>query len=311
MIDNLDRKILKLLELDSRQSKARIADQLHIHKTMVTYRINRLSKKGVINGYQYLTDQARLGATSFGLLIRFEGLLLSEQQRLLGQVSAAKIFAWMSLTNGAWDAMAVVLTQDVASFTKTLDAFFVRFGTHVKEYKFYMDYQGIISSHNYLYDESYPDYASYSNANEKIKLNELQQRICDLVRVHPTMSILRMAERLDKTYDTVKSHYRALMLAGVLLKCVPIINYELLGYTNTIALYDLRPKTQRIDNFWQFCEKHPNIVRQARCLGNFNLVLNIHSKDNHELKEITSIINKQFSDIINSYDVVHVVGRHA
>lgn len=306
-MDKLDKQILRLLEIDARQSKARIAKQLDISKATVTYRINRLSKNGVITGYRYLMNQAKLGSVSFGLLLKLRDLNLAEQEDLYERIIKTKKFAWLAVTSGEWDMIAVVVKHDLTSFTKDLDDFFSTFGEHIQEYKFYMDYEGLISGHTYLYDEPAFEPVSYSRPDKKLALRDLDRKLCEQLRKEPTLSLLRIATRLAKTYDTIQAHYHTLIRAGILLKCVPIINHDILGYKNTLCLYSLSPKPERLADVWRFCAKHPNIVRQARCLGHFNLALNIHGKDNRQLKEILSEFNKEFSDIIISYDLVESV----
>ncbi len=306
-LDKLDRNILRLLEQDARQSKSRIAEQLKTNKAIVTYRINRLIKSHVVTGYRYYVNEAKLGATSYGLLLRFEGLLLQEQEDLVRHIRTAKIFDWITLTNGSWEAIAVSVVPNPASFTSLLDTFFEQFGAYVKSYIFYMDYQGSVADHNYLYSEPHAENVSYTHSTKKIELTNLQRDIVNLLTKRPTLSLLDMAKRLEKTYDTVQSHYRSLLATGVLLKCVPIINHELLGYTNTLCFYTLSPKPARINAFWETCRAHPNIVRQSRCLGTFTIVLNIHSQTEHEFKAITSTLNKEFSDCIAEYTALHTI----
>jgi DNA-binding Lrp family transcriptional regulator len=307
MLDNLDRKILKALETDARQSKAKMAEQLHVSKTVITYRINRLEKKGVIKGYQYISDQAALGLLSFGLLIKFQGLFLEEQARILTRLRMSKKFNWVAATNGRWDAIAVVIESDVFSFNRRLDEFFAQYGKYIKEYNFYIDYEGSISGHNYLYTEPYPAAVSYGYSGKNVALNDLESRVFKKLQRNPQASLLSIAKQLDKTYDTIKLKYQSLVTKGILLKAAPAIDHDILDYKETLCLYNIAPSPERTNKLLEFCVSYPNIVRYSRCLGHINLILNVHSHDEKHLKEVIGMINKRFSDIIISYDLIQTV----
>lgn len=308
MLDKLDTKILKLLQSDARLSKSSIADQLGVRKTLVTYRINRMCQRGIIKGFQYITNQAKLGAVSYGLLIRFQDASLEEQEAIVRELRASKVFDWARLTTGAWDAIAVGIASDIGVYNQQLQQMLDKYGSRIRDHSFYIDYAGVVSGHKFLYEQPYPLAAVYgARADERIVLDTLDRRIMTHLDRDPTASLLRIAERLDRSFDTVQSHYRALIARGILLKAVPVIDHELLGYTNTICLYKLKPNADRIDALAEFCMMHPNVVRQASCLGHFNFVLNIHHKTPRALKEVLGMIEARFSDIIIAYDLVDTI----
>jgi DNA-binding Lrp family transcriptional regulator len=307
MLDNLDGRILKTLETDARQSKAKMAEQLDVSKTVITYRINRLEKKGVIKGYRYISDQAALGLLSFGLLIKFQGLFLEEQSQILSRMRLSKKFNWVAATNGRWDAIAVVIESDVFSCNRRLDEFFAQYGKYIKEYNFYIDYEGSISGHNYLYAEPYPAVVSYGHSRKHVVLNDLESWVFKKLQRNPQIPLLSMAKQLDKTYGTVKIKYQSLVTKGILLKAAPIIDHDMLDYRETLCLYTIAPNPERTNKLLEFCVSYPNIVRYSRCLGHINLILNVHSHDEKRLKEVIGMINKRFSDIIISYELIQTL----
>jgi DNA-binding Lrp family transcriptional regulator len=293
MLDKLDRRILRTLETDARQSKSAIAAQLGVSKTLVTYRINRLHKRGAVKGYQYIANRAKLGEVSFGMLIRFQDVLLEEQEAIVHKLKAAKTFDWIQLTTGSWDAIAVWVGRDIAAYNKRLNAVFEQYGAYIRDYNFYVDYAGVVSGHE--------------APGEQVILDELDQSILKQLDRDATASLLRLSTRLNRTFDTIQSRYRSLIKRGILLKAVPVIDHELLGFSNTICLYKLKPNPERIKALLAFCGEHPYVVRQASCLGHFNLVLNIHSASARQLKETIATIDKLFADIVISRELINVI----
>lgn len=61
MIDDIDKKILNLLQKNGRMTNAEIARQLHMAPSGILERIRKLEKSGVIKNYEARLDHKKLG----------------------------------------------------------------------------------------------------------------------------------------------------------------------------------------------------------------------------------------------------------
>ena len=71
-IDKIDARILRALQADGRISNLKLAEAVHLSPTAVLDRVKRLTRDGVILGYEARLNPALLGA---GLLVFIEVLL--------------------------------------------------------------------------------------------------------------------------------------------------------------------------------------------------------------------------------------------
>ena len=71
-IDKIDARILRALQADGRISNLKLAEAVHLSPTAVLERVKRLTRDGVILGYEARLNPALLGA---GLLVFIEVLL--------------------------------------------------------------------------------------------------------------------------------------------------------------------------------------------------------------------------------------------
>jgi len=71
-LDRIDRKILHALQEDGRLSNLKLAELVALSPTAVLARVQRLTKDGVIQGYEARLDPEQLGA---GLMVFVEVLL--------------------------------------------------------------------------------------------------------------------------------------------------------------------------------------------------------------------------------------------
>ncbi len=85
-LDAIDRRILRELQADGRITNLKLAEAVHLSPTAVLERVKRLTRDGVILGYEARLDPARLGA---GLMVFIEVLLDRTLPDVLDQFRAA------------------------------------------------------------------------------------------------------------------------------------------------------------------------------------------------------------------------------
>lgn len=68
-IDDLDRRILRFLQLDARISFAEISRKLGVAEATVRFRVKRLVNKGVIIKFAALLDPAKVGFPVSGAIL--------------------------------------------------------------------------------------------------------------------------------------------------------------------------------------------------------------------------------------------------
>jgi DNA-binding Lrp family transcriptional regulator len=86
-VDDVDRKIIRLLQKDARKSYNKISDSLGIAVGTAYNRVKNLEDSGILKGYTIMLDSAKLG---FGLttliLIEAEGRYLPEVEKELAKL---------------------------------------------------------------------------------------------------------------------------------------------------------------------------------------------------------------------------------
>ena len=86
-VDEVDRKIIRLLQEDARKSFNKIADSLGIAVGTAYNRVKNLEDKGVLKGYTVMLDSAKLGYGLTALiLIEAEGRFLPEVEKELAKL---------------------------------------------------------------------------------------------------------------------------------------------------------------------------------------------------------------------------------
>jgi Lrp/AsnC family leucine-responsive transcriptional regulator len=86
VLDRIDLKILRTLQVDGRISNVALADQVHLSPTAVFDRVKRLTRDGYIVGYEARLNPLKLG---MGLIVFIEILLNRTGHDVLLQFNAA------------------------------------------------------------------------------------------------------------------------------------------------------------------------------------------------------------------------------
>jgi Lrp/AsnC family leucine-responsive transcriptional regulator len=84
MIDEIDRKLLDLLQVNARLSNAEMAEAVGLTVSSVHERVKKLERKGIIKGYVAVLDPEKLGKP----LLAFLRLMVSSHERAQGAIRA-------------------------------------------------------------------------------------------------------------------------------------------------------------------------------------------------------------------------------
>jgi len=112
-VDDVDRKIMRLLQEDARKSFNKIADSLGIAVGTAYNRVKSLEDRGVLKGYTIMLDSAKLGYGLTALiLIEAEGRYLPEVEKELAQLD--EVICIYDIT-GDYDVAVVARFKDRSS----------------------------------------------------------------------------------------------------------------------------------------------------------------------------------------------------
>jgi len=87
-IDLKDRKIIKYLENNSRQSYSHIAKKVGLSRESVRYRIKQLEEKGVIQDYKVVIDVSKLNYFNYHIFITLNNPEIDIEKELIKRMKS-------------------------------------------------------------------------------------------------------------------------------------------------------------------------------------------------------------------------------
>ena len=119
LLDETDRRLIAMLRADSRRPASSLAAQLKVSRGTVQNRIERLTARGVIQGFTIRTrPELEANRVRAIMCIAIEGeRSASVVKALRGLPTVDKVHT----TNGRWDLIAELDTETLREFSDTLD----------------------------------------------------------------------------------------------------------------------------------------------------------------------------------------------
>jgi Lrp/AsnC family leucine-responsive transcriptional regulator len=116
-LDAVDKKILKVIQQDSRITVVTLAEKVGLSATPCARRLQRLEKDGVIRGYVTALDQAAIGLpVSVFIFIKLERQYRDSLQTFEENISNLPEVIDCYLMSGRFDYLLRVVAADLASF---------------------------------------------------------------------------------------------------------------------------------------------------------------------------------------------------
>ena len=113
-IDNLDRKILEILQKDGRMAASHIADKLDISIPTVTDRIKKLAESGVIQGFHATLDPKLLGLDVSAIITVISGSSEHYKEVIQAARNTPEVVQCYSTTGKGSHTLIIVATNSKA-----------------------------------------------------------------------------------------------------------------------------------------------------------------------------------------------------
>lgn len=116
-MDTIDRRLLAILRTDGRASISKLAELLKISRGTVQNRIDRLTAEGIIAGFTVRIAAEDPHAVRAVMLIEITGQKTVSAIKMLRGIPEIRA---LHTTNGAWDLVAEIQTENLAEFDRVL-----------------------------------------------------------------------------------------------------------------------------------------------------------------------------------------------
>jgi len=147
----------------------------------------------------------------------------------------------------------------------------------------------------------------YKNKMEDLVVSELEKKILNSLNQNARKSFRQVAKEVGTSTTAIYNNVKKLEKRGVLKGYIPIIDEELLGYTQ-FAIIAIRINHGKLMEVEQELTKFPQVRAIYDITGDWDCILICHFKNRHELDDfLKNQISLPYVERVITHVVLNVV----
>lgn len=306
-ISELDRKILFELDRDGRASFSKIARIIGSTPQVVKYHYERMIDKEIIEKFWAFIDYDKAGYPFFwGYWLKFSGLTKEKEEEMYADFRGNTHIPIIMRSDGYADVMLGIISKDVFHHNEVLQSVFERYGEYITASDIVVGLGFIKFPRTYMVGKpnEFSSFSPSGGTKEAVKLSETDRKIMSLLQMDGRMEFTEMARALGVSVGLVHKHYAKLVRNGLITKITYTLNYQNLGLMLYRVLFRIvQFDKKRVDDLYNFCSQHPNIINYVKVMGNWQLMLDIEIESREELRDLVREMRNLFKDVIHRVEI--------
>jgi DNA-binding Lrp family transcriptional regulator len=310
-IDNFDKQILYFLDEDSSKSLTKISQELDSSPQLVKYRLERLEKNGLIEAYWPMIEFRKLGYSNVSYFLKLKNLSPEAEKAIYKYLLAHNDFIIAMRGDGYWDLHLTISAANIFRTVEVFNSFYDKFHHYI------LSYDNAISVGFYQFrreylnpakkKQEYPPLALTGGDVEKMSLSPTTLKILEALNRNSRQSYADLAKSLNMSREKVIYNIEKLKKSKIWQSNSYLLNHDKIGYPRYRILLQVSNFTSdKFKDFFDFCQKHPNIVHLLRLFGNWQTLIDVEIESSEKLRELFRDMMKKYGDIILRIESTHV-----
>lgn len=306
IIDEKDKKILRELEKDARQTDSSIAKKVRLSKQVTNYRVQQMINTGIINNFYTVINVGNLGLTTYYVFIQLEKISKEKEEEIFKKINSINEVGWLISCIGKWDIVLNVNENSVLNFKKTLNRITEICGSNLYDYKFTILSEAEHIGYKFLDSRNYKS-LHQGERDKSLKLDVTDEKILRVLSQNARIDFVTLSKKVKMPLHILNYRMKKLIKSGIIEGFKPKLNINKLGYQWHLLLIKLDfANEEERKKLIDFCRYHKNTYYITSTIGDYNLMLDLHIKSTDELIGIKKELQEKFSNIIKTYESVIV-----
>jgi Lrp/AsnC family leucine-responsive transcriptional regulator len=305
-LDLKDRKILVEIEMNARISHASLAKKIGLSKQVIKYRIQRLEKEKIIQGYFAIIDVAKLGITPYIIYLQLDNLSSKEEEKWLEELEKNPLVNAVGKNLGDWDLTLVVSGKSVSEIDKKFRKITQGKTNKIKKKIITGQIESTYFTSKLLHNNQGKQ--ATTDGSSEVNINEKDEKIIEILAKNGRENLIKIAEKLNMSANGIKERIKRLEKEKLIVAYKTKINYEKLGFLHFRVFLNLKNMNHEFYQRWITFLKNKGIAESTgRFWGYADIDFRIHLKTMHEFYELKKEIKEKFSDNIVSIESMIIV----
>ena len=301
-LDAKDRKLLWELELDARRNNAEIGKRVGLSKEVVSYRINRLIREGVIEYFQTIINVGKLGYANFRVYLKLEDMTPVQEKDFFNYLAKHPKIWWIVRAEGRWNTNFAVWARDIIDFYEFWDELMDHHKRFIQERQISIYVYLVHLKRSYLLGTKEREVASplVVGGRELVPADGLDLKILRVLGQNGRMPSVEIAKKVRSSPKVVAYRIRRLEKEGIILGYKPMLNLKRIGYE--IYKMDVRLRDKKaVKKAEAWALMNPNVVYIDKTIGGTDFEFDVNVKSPEELdsllNELRNLLGPSIRDI--------------
>ncbi|MBU1129206.1 MAG: HAD-IA family hydrolase [Nanoarchaeota archaeon] len=306
IIDERDKKILRELEENARQTDSSIAKKVRLSKQVTNYRIQQMIKQKIISNFYAVVNIGNLGLTTYYVFLQLEKISKEKEEDILKKINSINEVGWLISCIGKWDIILNVNESSSLNFEKTLNKIIKICEPNLYDYKFTILSEAEHIGYKFLGSRNYKPL--YQGERDKsLKLDVTDEKILRVLSQNARIDTVSLSKKCKMPLHILSYRMKKLIKSGIIEGFKPKLNINKLGYQWHLLLIklDFMNEEER-KRLMDFCRYHKNTYYITSTIGDYNLMLDLHIKSAEEIIGIKKELQEKFPKLIKAYESVMV-----
>jgi Lrp/AsnC family leucine-responsive transcriptional regulator len=303
-LDSYDKKILFALAQNCRTPYSQIGKNVGLSRDSVRYRIQRLHKSTVIQGYRTIVDVTKLGYMNVHIFLQLNQPDPEAERKLVEIFKSYPFVRAIIKFNGKYDFELALIAKNFEELDNILSQIISDCGPALQHYE-------ILPITKSFVGKIFPDSFLKAPEEEKpkqpteIKLDEKDYKLLSELADNAEQPLYKIAEKVDLSADAVKYRLRKLRESGVITGFVPVINYDIINFNVYAILLSIANFTSKKEaTLKEFLKTNKDILWAVKTIGKYNVLLYICTTNPDALIKTTADLRSHFIGDVRDYETL-------
>ena len=302
-IDLKDRKILYELDYNCRQSNTHIGKKVGLKKDVVSYRINKLEKEGIIKNYYTVIDAYKLGYYLFRYYINFQYVTPDLRKEIVEFFADYKKTCTVGHSAGKYDLILVIWVDNLNEFHQFWSKALDNYGDYFESRLFSLYIYGLGFRQSFLLNNNRAEdrnHIEIFGAGERAKIDNIDLKLLNELSLNARANLLSLANVINCSSQTVNYRIKRLQKNGVIQSFRVNLDFSKFGLKRYKADIYLKEYKQR-KSIIAYIKNNPSLIYISTSTGLSDLEFEVVVESPEKLIEIIEDINIHFPNSIRNY----------
>jgi len=300
-----DRRIIKELNKDSRQSFSEIGNKVGLPKNVVNYRVKKLIDGGVITLFCTTINRAKLGYMYCRIFLKFRHFSEQIENDLINHISKLKNIHWVASLDGSFDFCIIFLVKSMSQVDEIYNSIVYKFDEYITDRELSMASHLYYLSYNYLYEKMEYKYGEVKSENEIVKLDEKDNKLINLMKENSRIPMIELMEKMNMSPQIIRSRIKNLIKKNIITGFNIRVDHTKFKLHHFHTFLDLTNITKEIEKeLINFLLSKKSTTHIIKGLGKWDLEFESVFPSHFELYDFLKELKNKFPENISKYDSV-------